>query len=123
MALKLQFAGLSLGAAVDQQTGNLSVFDILQQKKDRVLVYLNSSDHGSRGLAITGYLQNENLLFPNLTISNYLGNYFEPDLNDEDWTNPKLPPKISIKPEKLVQKSKERNGYQELVNIFYSIKY
>ncbi|MEK6705105.1 MAG: hypothetical protein AABZ06_04905 [Bdellovibrionota bacterium] len=31
MALKLQFAGLSLGAAVDQQTGNLSIFDILEE--------------------------------------------------------------------------------------------
>ena len=30
MSLKLQFASLSLGASVDQQTGNLSVFDILE---------------------------------------------------------------------------------------------
>ncbi|MGK5085447.1 hypothetical protein WDW37_19335 [Bdellovibrionota bacterium FG-1] len=29
--LKLQFASLSLGASVDQQTGNLSVFDILEE--------------------------------------------------------------------------------------------
>lgn len=31
MSLKLQFASLSLGASVDQQTGNLSVFDILEE--------------------------------------------------------------------------------------------
>ncbi|NDD90678.1 hypothetical protein EBZ37_01115 [bacterium] len=31
MALKLQFASLSLGAAVDQQTGNLSVFDLVEE--------------------------------------------------------------------------------------------
>jgi hypothetical protein len=30
MAMKLHFASLSLGASVDQQTGNLSVFDILE---------------------------------------------------------------------------------------------
>ena len=29
--LKLQFASLSLGASVDQQTGNLSVFDVLEE--------------------------------------------------------------------------------------------
>lgn len=29
--LKLHFASLSLGASVDQQTGNLSVFDILEE--------------------------------------------------------------------------------------------
>ena len=31
MALKLHFASLSLGAAVDQQTGHLSVFDMLEE--------------------------------------------------------------------------------------------
>lgn len=31
MAIKLHFASLSLGAAVDQQTGSLSVFDILEE--------------------------------------------------------------------------------------------
>lgn len=31
MALKLQFASLSLGASVDQQTGSLSVFDIVEE--------------------------------------------------------------------------------------------
>jgi len=31
MALKLQFASLSLGAAVDQQTGSLSVFDLVEE--------------------------------------------------------------------------------------------
>lgn len=31
MSLKLQFASLSLGASVDQQTGNLSVFDVLEE--------------------------------------------------------------------------------------------
>jgi len=31
MALKLQFASLSLGAAVDQQTGSLSVFDVVEE--------------------------------------------------------------------------------------------
>jgi hypothetical protein len=31
MALKLQFASLSLGASVDQQTGGLSVFDIVDE--------------------------------------------------------------------------------------------
>jgi hypothetical protein len=31
MSMKLQFACLSLGAAVDQQTGNLSVFDVLDE--------------------------------------------------------------------------------------------
>ena len=29
--LKLQFCSLSLGAAVDQQTGNLSVFDVVEE--------------------------------------------------------------------------------------------
>jgi hypothetical protein len=31
MPLKLNFASLSLGASVDQQTGNLSVFDIVEE--------------------------------------------------------------------------------------------
>ena len=31
MALHLQFASLSLGAAIDQQTGNLSVFEIVEE--------------------------------------------------------------------------------------------
>ncbi len=31
MALKLGFASLSLGASVDQQTGNLSVFEIVEE--------------------------------------------------------------------------------------------
>jgi len=31
MSLRLQFASLSLGASVDQQTGNLSVFDIVEE--------------------------------------------------------------------------------------------
>lgn len=31
MSLKIQFISLSLGASVDQQTGNLSVFDILEE--------------------------------------------------------------------------------------------
>ena len=31
MALKLQFASISLGASVDQQTGNLSVFDLIEE--------------------------------------------------------------------------------------------
>ncbi len=31
MSIKIQFATLSLGASVDQQTGNLSVFDILEE--------------------------------------------------------------------------------------------
>lgn len=31
MALKLHYASLSLGASVDQQTGNLSVFDLVEE--------------------------------------------------------------------------------------------
>lgn len=31
MALKLHFAALSLGASVDQQTGHLSVFDVVEE--------------------------------------------------------------------------------------------
>src|SRR5262245_5862190 len=33
MSLQLQFAALSLGASVDQQTGNLSVFDLVEEIK------------------------------------------------------------------------------------------
>jgi hypothetical protein len=33
MALKLHFASLSLGASVDQQTGTLSVFDLIEEVK------------------------------------------------------------------------------------------
>ncbi len=31
MSLKLRFASLSLGASVDQQTGNLSIFDLVEE--------------------------------------------------------------------------------------------
>lgn len=31
MALKLNFSSLSMGASVDQQTGNLSVFDVIEE--------------------------------------------------------------------------------------------
>ncbi len=31
MAIKVQFASLSLGASVDQQTGSLSVFDVVEE--------------------------------------------------------------------------------------------
>jgi hypothetical protein len=31
MSLKLQFASLSMGASVDQQTGHLSVFDVIEE--------------------------------------------------------------------------------------------
>jgi hypothetical protein len=31
MTLKIHFASLSLGASVDQQTGNLSIFDLLEE--------------------------------------------------------------------------------------------
>ncbi len=37
MALKLHFASLSLGASVDQQTGNLSVFDLVEEIKTHQL--------------------------------------------------------------------------------------
>jgi hypothetical protein len=37
MSLKLQFACLSLGAAVDQQTGNLSVFDVIEEVRTHQL--------------------------------------------------------------------------------------
>lgn len=43
MSLKLQFASLSLGASVDQQTGNLSVFDILEEvRTHQVPIHLQS---------------------------------------------------------------------------------
>ncbi|MCM2276882.1 MAG: hypothetical protein NDJ89_02250 [Oligoflexia bacterium] len=43
MALKLHFASLSLGASVDQQTGNLSVFDILEEiRTPQLPVHLQS---------------------------------------------------------------------------------
>lgn len=35
--LKLHFASLSLGASVDQQTGNLSVFDVLEEVRTPTL--------------------------------------------------------------------------------------
>src|SRR3954470_4295955 len=31
MALKIQFVSLSVGASVDQQTGSLSVFDVIEE--------------------------------------------------------------------------------------------
>ncbi|HLE00919.1 MAG TPA: hypothetical protein VJB59_11700 [Bdellovibrionota bacterium] len=43
MSLKLSFASLSLGASVDQQTGSLSVFDILEEiRVPQVPVHLQS---------------------------------------------------------------------------------
>ncbi|OFZ54610.1 MAG: hypothetical protein A2428_06115 [Bdellovibrionales bacterium RIFOXYC1_FULL_54_43] len=43
MSLKLSFASLSLGASVDQQTGSLSVFDILEEIRiPQVPVHLQS---------------------------------------------------------------------------------
>jgi hypothetical protein len=43
MSLKLQFASLSMGASVDQQTGNLSVFDIVDElRSSQVPFYLQS---------------------------------------------------------------------------------
>ena len=43
MSLKIQFASLSFGAAVDQQTGNLSVFDVLEELRTPQLpVHLQS---------------------------------------------------------------------------------
>ncbi|MFN7684190.1 MAG: DUF6941 family protein [Oligoflexia bacterium] len=43
MALKLSFASLSLGAAVDQQTGSLSVFDIVDEiRTPQVPIHLQS---------------------------------------------------------------------------------
>lgn len=43
MALKVHFACLSVGAAVDQQTGSLSVFDILEEvRTPQVPIHLQS---------------------------------------------------------------------------------
>src|SRR5581483_5678574 len=43
MSLKLQFASLSLGASVDQQTGNLSVFDLIEEiRTPQVPLHLQS---------------------------------------------------------------------------------
>ncbi len=43
MGLKIQFVSLSLGASVDQQTGNLSVFDILEEiRTPQLPVHLQS---------------------------------------------------------------------------------
>jgi len=41
MQLKLHFASLSMGASVDQQTGNLSVFEVLEEiRTPQVPIYL-----------------------------------------------------------------------------------
>lgn len=43
MSLKLHFAALSLGASVDQQTGNLSVFDVIEEVKTHIVpIHLQS---------------------------------------------------------------------------------
>jgi hypothetical protein len=43
MALKLHFASLSLGASVDQQTGSLSVFDLVEEiRAPQLPVHLQS---------------------------------------------------------------------------------
>jgi hypothetical protein len=43
MSLKLHFASLSLGASVDQQTGNLSVFDVIEEiRTSQVPIHLQS---------------------------------------------------------------------------------
>lgn len=43
MALKLHFASLSLGAAVDQQTGNMSVFELVEElRTPQVPIHLQS---------------------------------------------------------------------------------
>ena len=43
MSLKLHFASLSLGASVDQQTGNLSIFDVLEEVRvPQVPVHMQS---------------------------------------------------------------------------------
>src|SRR4051794_24075406 len=43
MSLKIQFASLSIGASVDQQTGNLSVFDIVEEvRTPQVPIHLQS---------------------------------------------------------------------------------
>jgi hypothetical protein len=54
MALKLQFASLSLGASVDQQTGNMSVFELVEEiRTPQVPIQLQS-------LVIALSLQNTN---------------------------------------------------------------
>lgn len=43
MSIKVQFASLSVGASVDQQTGNLSVFDIVEEiRTPQVPLHLQS---------------------------------------------------------------------------------
>jgi len=43
MSVKIHFVSLSLGASVDQQTGNLSVFDILEEiRTPQVPIHLQS---------------------------------------------------------------------------------
>jgi hypothetical protein len=43
MTLKIHFVSLSLGASVDQQTGNLSVFDVLEEvRTPQVPIHLQS---------------------------------------------------------------------------------
>jgi hypothetical protein len=43
MSLKLHFASLSLGASVDQQTGNLSVFDVVEEiRTPQVPIHIQS---------------------------------------------------------------------------------
>jgi hypothetical protein len=43
MTLKIHFVSLSMGASVDQQTGNLSVFDILEEiRTPQVPIHLQS---------------------------------------------------------------------------------
>jgi len=43
MTLKVRFAGLSFGAAVDQQTGNLSVFEVVEEiRTPQVPIHLQS---------------------------------------------------------------------------------
>jgi hypothetical protein len=43
MSLKIHFASLSIGASVDQQTGNLSVFDIVEEvRTPQVPIHLQS---------------------------------------------------------------------------------
>ena len=43
MSLKLHFASLSFGASVDQQTGNLSIFDVIEEiRTPQVPIHLQS---------------------------------------------------------------------------------
>lgn len=43
MSLKIHFASLSLGASVDQQTGNLSVFDVMEEvRTPQVPIHIQS---------------------------------------------------------------------------------